>query len=229
MICRAFGWGGWSAIAVWLNQWQTMITGGLALLAAFIAVRPVYRQLALMRAQNSVMVRGTVVEMIRQLDADSARVPEIIRKPLAEVHSSLQYFEAHGRQPSHFAWIDDQTQTFGRVSTAFLAFSLASYDVETIEGKKHVMSEALGALYNAFWTIHLPEYADRSPEDFNWSDEQSAAALKDANKAEATLPYVAGKVSAAFRDLDAAYDYQRAVLLRRLRKIDDSLLTQDVA
>lgn len=89
MTCIDLSWLNWKAVGDWLYNWQTLITGFMALVAAFVALQPVRKQLKLMRAQNNVMVRDTIGQMITQLDQHRASLDEITDKTVSEISSSL--------------------------------------------------------------------------------------------------------------------------------------------
>lgn len=214
----------WDCFVHWLDKWQTLITGIMALGAAVCALWPVYKQLALMRAQNNVMVRETIGHMIQQLDAHRDRVHEIIAKRIGDVDSSLYHFEHFGPKSGIGEWASQQQSEFISAESELKALFVKSHDVEAIETKKATLLTAVTDLSSIFWDIHAPDYEFMFPEDCNWSDEERAVAAARSGEAEKELEAKANAVSSAMRDLKEAYALQRAGLVRRLRVIDDSLL-----
>ncbi|OAN99985.1 hypothetical protein A8B75_19175 [Sphingomonadales bacterium EhC05] len=209
-----------------MDKWQTLITGSLAFGAAFFALRPVYKQLSLMRAQNNVMVRSTIGEMILQLDAHREGVHKIVAKRLTDMQSNLYHFDNHGVPNSVCDWANDRHNDFGIVQASLKALFITSHDVQSIEGQKAELLFAVNQLEETLWVIYRPEYADRNPEECNWTDEEIAAANASSSEAVNELESKTAGVSAATHQLYAAYETQRAALVRRLRVIDDRLLAQ---
>ena len=208
----------------WLDKWQTLITGILALIAAGLALRPVYKQLALMRAQNNVMVRETIGHMILQLDAHRDRVHEITGKRLTDVHSAIYRFENYGETKGIGEWASQQQSEFTSAESELKTLFIQSHDVEAIEDQKAALLASVQDFSGVLWDIYAPDYAFMFPEDCNWSDEERAAAVVRSSEAEKELDAKASSVSAAVRQLNEAYAAQRAGLVRRLRVIDDRLL-----
>ncbi|ALR21884.1 hypothetical protein [Sphingobium baderi] len=214
----------WDCFVHWLDKWQTLITGALALGAAFYAGRPVYRQLALMRAQNNVMVRETIGDMILQLDTHRNRVGEITAKRLTDVHSAIYRFDNYGETKGIDEWASQQHSEFIGADSELKALFIQSHDVEAIEVQKAALLAAVDAFSGVLWDIYAPHYAFMFPEDCNWSDAEHASAVARSSEAEKELDSNASAVSAAVRQLYEAYAEQRAGLVRRLRVIDDGLL-----
>ena len=215
----------WDCFVDWLDKWQTLITGALALGAAYYAGRPVYRQLALMRAQNNVMVRETIGHMIQQLDAHRDRVQEITAKRLTDVHSAIYRFDNYGETKGIDEWAHQQHGEFVSAESELKALFVTSHDVEAVEERKADLLAAVNDLSGILWDIQAPHYEFMFPEDCNWSDEERATAVARSSEAENELDATAGAVSAAVKQLYDAYAQQRAGLVRRLRVIDDSLLS----
>lgn len=211
-------------IANFLYNWQTLITGGLALGAAYYAGRPVYRQLALMRAQNNVMVRETIGHMILQLDAYRDRVHDIMSKRLVEVHTAVHHFTEYGQTNNIDEWAN-QTQTeFWHAHSELKALFVQSRDVEAIEGRKAALLASIELFTGICWDIYRPEYATWHPEECNWTDEEWETFNARSNEAKKEIDDAASAVSVAVRLLNEAYAEQRVGLVQRLRIIDDSLL-----
>ncbi|WP_447763391.1 hypothetical protein [Sphingopyxis panaciterrae] len=207
-----------------LNKWQTLLAGLIALGAAILALRPVYKQLALMRAQNNVMVRSTIGEMISQLDAHRDRVREIVAQRLTSVNTALHQFKGYGMPKDMGMWASDQQKEFNGADHELKALFAMSYDVKFVEEKKAALLVAVAELSGTFWDIYKPDYASHFPEEFNWTDEEWAAAGTRANEAEQEVEPKTDAVSRAVFELNEAYSAQRRALVRRLRIIDDGLL-----
>lgn len=213
-------------LCAFVYRWQTLIAGLLALLAALAALRPVHKQLALQRAQSSVMVRETIGHMIQQLDAHRARVDEIMSKRLTSIQTGIHHIETHG--PASFdldMWAEEQNREFGTADADLKTLFATAQDVEAIEREKAALLASVDSLTDSLWDIWKPEDESRFPENYEWTDDERAAAHTRSNEAEKEIEPKADAVSTAVWKLRGAYAAQRAGLVKRLRVIDDGLLT----
>lgn len=177
-----------------------------------------------MRAQNDVMVRSTIGDMILQLDAHASSVERITKKPLHDIHSALYNFERFGPPKVFSEWASQEQSSFQTVDAELKALLVQTHDFEEIEDRKAALLSAVDSLIGVLWEISLPDYAVNFPEDINWTDAERAAANARSTSAEGEVEDKANAASHAVRNLKEAYADQRAALVRRLRLIDDSLL-----
>ncbi|WIA55181.1 hypothetical protein N6H05_19425 [Sphingobium sp. WTD-1] len=224
MTCIDFSWVNWNAIGTWFFNWQTLITGFMALGAAFVALQPVRKQLALMRAQNNVMVRETIGHMVVTLDAQCDRMREIATKPISDISNDLEYHEQVGPPSGIEQWYSATHSKANGLYRELRALFAQSQDVEAVESSKDALLGAAEKLADAMSDICQPIYATIHVTEYEWTDEQEAAAYAKAKVAETEIEATVAAVSVAFHDLKAAYADQRAVLVRQLRVIDDGLL-----
>jgi hypothetical protein len=217
-------WLDWNAVVAWLNKWQTFITGVMALGAAFVALQPVRKQLALMRAQNNVMVRETIGQMVVALDTQRDRMREIATKPLSDISGNLDYFEQVGPPAGMEEWYCETHSKANGLYRELRALFAQSQDVEGVQSSKDALLGAAEKLADDMSDICQPIYYTIHVTEYEWTDEQLAVANAKAKVAEAEIEATVAAVSAAVRHLNAAYADQRAVLVRQLRVIDDGLL-----
>ncbi len=214
----------WDCFFDWLNKWQTLIAGILALAAAIWALRPVYKQLALARAQNDAVPREKVGEMILQLDSHAAEVFSIMSKRMVDLNNNLGWYEVHEKDYKFDEWCGEQQQEFMHAGMELKTAFARSHDVEVVEARKADLLAAVEALNGVLWEIHAPEYFSRFEEECSWTDEERQAANARSNQAAGEVEDYATKTSAAFRHLNEAFAEQRRSLVSRLRVIDDRLL-----
>ncbi|OPY98939.1 hypothetical protein A5906_30760 [Bradyrhizobium sacchari] len=71
-----------------MDKWQTLIAAFTALVAAYLAVQPVYRQLAEQRRRSAAAAVSMIVKAALSLEAER----EAVRKAIDELHvSQLMY------------------------------------------------------------------------------------------------------------------------------------------
>lgn len=213
----------WDIFEDFLFRWQTLITGVLALIAAFVALRPVYGQLKLMREQNKVMLRSTINEMMVSLDRDLASTHEIIDKRFGQVAQDLGYFEDHGDPPSIAEWASERDESICAVIRELKESFFRNHDVEPVEEYKGDLILALDDLSECLDAIYTPQWHWTHP-DHGWSEDEEKKAIEKAKTAEKEVRDKVRRVAVAAARLSAAREGQRAVYSHRLRAIDDDLL-----
>lgn len=213
-----------NCVVQFLYNWQTLLTGILALGAAIWALRPVYGQLILARAQNDAVLRERVGEMIVQLDAHSAEPGEVLSKRMTEMHTGLHHFEFRDKDYKFDEWCGEQHSEFMSAGYELKGLFARSHEVDAIEARKAELLAAISSLSGVLWDVHAPDYFDRDPEECSWSDEELKAAISRSIEARDEIEDNASKVSAACGQLRQAFAEQRGSLVRRLRVIDDRLL-----
>lgn len=213
----------WDIFVDFLYRWQTLITGVLALVAAFIALRPVYGQLKLMREQNKVMLRSTINEMMVSLDRDLASTHEIIEKRFSQVAQDLGYFEDHGDPPSIAEWASERDANIRAVIRELKESFFRHHDVEAVEEHKGDLILALDDLSECLDAIYTPQWHWTHP-NHEWTEDEEKEAVAKAKKAEEEVRDKVRRVALAKTHLSAAREGQRGVYSRRLREIDDTLL-----
>jgi hypothetical protein len=213
----------WDTFVVFLYRWQTLITGVLALFAAFVALRPVYGQLKLIREQNKVMLRSTINEMMVSLDLDLASTHEIIDKRFSKIAQDLGYFEDHGDPPSIAEWASEQDANIRAVIRELKESFFRHHDVEAVEEYKGDLILALDGLSECLDAIYTPQWHWTHP-DHEWTEDEEKAGVVKAKKAEEEVRDKVRRVAVAATRLSAAREGQRAVYSHRLREIDDALL-----
>ena len=213
-----------NCVVQFLYDWQTLAAGILALIAAGLALRPVYKQLGLMRAQNDAILREKVGEMIVQLDAHSAEPDQVLSDRMKEIHTGLYHFEFREKDYKFDEWCGERLNEIAMAEHELKRLFARSHEVEALEVKKVELLAALSALNGVLWDVHAPDYFDRDPEECSWTDEERKAAVARSIAARDEIQGFTDKLSTARGQLRQAFTEQRSSLLSRLRVIDDRLL-----
>lgn len=210
----------------WLNKWQTLITGVMALVAAYFALKPVKRQLALMRTQNNVMFRDAISDMIVRSDAHRGDVFEVMSKRMTELNNTMSYYEYHERDYKFDDWCGEQHSEFLTAEWELKNVFARSHDVDAIEARKSELLLALRSFCDVLWDAHAPTYGEHHEDEFSWTPEEWQERVKRSREVVGgnEIDEHVSAVSIALRQLTEAFADQRSSLVRRLRTIDDSLL-----
>lgn len=208
----------------WLKDWQTLLTGGLAILAAYITVQPARMQLLHMAVQSSIMARDDLAVRLQETEKRRTYL-------LSETDKLVG------------AWIriwpndpDDDPQITAEWAhhTEQLTYNLRRIvredharlqDPSGLNDIKLRLVDRLGALEKCLYAIHAPESVHFDDPELGLTAQQIAdeKARVDAEAAEAL-----GQVASKFADVRRSREElrigfrQRVVSLRkRLRAIDD--------
>lgn len=205
-----------------LYDWQTLISGLIALVAAFVAVRPVWKQLALTQTQANGVLREMLLKREVEIGKAHVALVEKVRPPLNELDSELyspddQLLEFSAEGAHHYSQ---------RISSAAHWLSTASKerDSAAVEVAKDALAEKLAAVEALLNEIHFPVSMDQEGEGYSISDEDWA---KYVARSEAAQTEVVGAVSAArsaLREVEGALSKERRVIKARLKKVDEALL-----
>jgi hypothetical protein len=196
----AFGY----AVGQWIYDFQTLITGVLAIGAAYYATRPVWRQLKDSNLQTRIMHRETLAVQLREAEERAARVAKAIDDPLWLAGQLTSDPEGEpikiGEEDAHGV----EQKIRGRLD--WYLVTLRDTEDTKIEEAKATLKAALDSLTDTLSDVYWPAANDQSGEDYSLSDEKWAEMLR---KAEASKTLAAEKVSAAWganRALKAAQE-----------------------
>lgn len=216
---------GWSDIVAWLDKWQTLITGFMALGAAVVALQPVRKQLALMRTQSKVMFRETIGKMITQLDLHCESMSKITEKPVSDIHSSLWHFEQNGDKGIEH-WGYETSSKIDRMQFELKTLFVTAHDVAAVEKEKDNLLSVVRNLSSNLRDMVAPISATFFHERTALSEEEMTALDARSVKARKELDDRVSQVSMLIQQLSDAYTNQRVVLVRQLRVIDDEILNR---
>jgi hypothetical protein len=224
----------WQAIVVWgllmsvsglgtfIYDYQTLIGSGVALLAAYVAVRPVWRQVALTQTQSNGVLREMLLE--RKLEIEQAKVDirENVSKPIIKLASALSWYkqgELMDEQSAH---------AFDRQLSTALTWLTEKYrwrDSEAVEQKKQVLILELTTTIDILNDIHAPAHTDQHDEERSMSDENWQAFINRGQEAKTLIKAANKKARSAHTILQETMDIDLEAIQSRLRKLDATLIT----
>jgi hypothetical protein len=180
-------------IGCFIYDFQTLITGTLAIGVAYYATRPVWRQLKDSNLQTRMMHRETLAVRLREAEERAARVAKAIDDPLWLAGRLTSDPEGEpieiGEEDAHGV----EQKIRGRLD--WYLVTLRDTEDTKIEEAKATFKTALDSLTDTLSDVYWPAANDQSGEDYSLSDEQWAELLQ---KAEASKTLAAEKVSAAW-------------------------------
>jgi hypothetical protein len=208
---------------MWLHDWQTLVTGLLALLAAYIAARPVWRQIRSLQIQSAVTERETLTIRI---DAIESR-RDTTRKRIVSITSEFlrKIYPYEGAELDiNIEWAVQAVHLVDEVVAAFAVLQETSLDGELIDTKRRAAIQQAKQLSVCLSEVHTPYSGILDDPELNLVQEDIAAATTAAARAEANLRQRISSVIKSGDELDAAFKTTLGRLRDRIRQIDEDII-----
>jgi len=201
-----------------LYDFQTLLTGLLAIAAAIFAGLPVWRQLKDSNLQARISHRETLATLLGNAQRLHKRVKETLSKPLvtaADVTHGLDG-EARDIDPHDAHGLE---QMFSGVLDWYL-ITLSGTEHADIENEKANLRGTLERLMATLNDAHWAAHNFQSDEDHNFTDEKWAEILADHQKAQTDAAARVADVQRAYRALQDAQQLWTQSLRGRIAKLD---------
>lgn len=212
-----------SCAVSFIKEFQTLIAGLIAIGAAWITARPVWRQLDRMSVQTGTMYREFLEEHLKALLARRKWLMDRISPFQQEVGQRLyEMRELEGRLNVH--WVFARSQIAGSLLRELMDYRERSRDPAEMSDALDKLVEALKALEDNLDDIHRPASSDQTGEDWAYSDEQWAEIHRKSAEADAALDRLVSTFDEASRQLGKAVELEVNRLRYRLKETDDGLL-----
>jgi hypothetical protein len=211
----------WSALmglGQFIYDFQTLITGGVAIVVAIFAGVPVWRQLKDSNLQTRISHRETLANLLRDALQRYKKVDQSISEPL-ELANRLTIDPAG--EPIELGTEDafHLEGMFHGVLDWYLVV-LAETEHGDIESRKTALKESLTALVKTLGEAHWADHNDQDQGDVQIADEEWATIVaRCAEAKDEASPRVAA-VSSAYRDLREAQEAWTQSLRRQIAKLD---------
>lgn len=211
----------WQAVGHWIFDFQTLITGFLAIIAAWYAAAPAWGQLKDSNLQTRIMHRETLAVLLRETEERAIRVAKSIDEPLSWVSGMT-------RDPAGDPIkISDEHAFYAEQKLAgcldWYLVTFAGTEDARVEQAKVSLRDALDTLVNTLNDVHWPVHNDQSGENYSFTDEQWIEINRKSDEAEIL---VAERVNSALIANCALKDAQKAVISELRQKI--SLLNNEI-
>lgn len=201
-----------------LYDFQTLLTGLLAIAAAVFAGLPVWRQLKDSNLQTRISHRETLAILLGNAQSLHKRVEETLSKPLVAAADVTQGSDGDPRDiDPHDA--HGLEQMLSGVLDWYL-IALADTEHADIENEKENLRGTLERLVETLSDAHWAAHNFQSDEDHNFTDEQWAEILADHHKAKTDAAARVSDVQRAYRALKDAQQHWTQSLRGRIAKLD---------
>lgn len=207
-----------------IERWQTLIAGLLALLAALLALLPVWRQLSLTTVQTNAALREFLKDRLRTVEQhrDGLITPlKAYIDPTSRRVYEIEEFEGGQVQAD---WAFGAQQGAYKPISLLQQYNLRGADTPKIKATVGALIEKLEALATTLDTIHTPHSRDQIGDDYAHSDDEWAAIKAEAKQAEAELPAAVRDCTLVLDRLVDAFDAEASRIRTQIRTTDMALL-----
>lgn len=217
-------WTLWTALdgaVSFLENWQTIIAGGIAIIAARMTVKPVWKQLALMQTQSNAVLRDMLMDRQTEVEQAMASLKEHVSKPAQKFAVFFNWMnegdriseeDAHG----HF-------HIFA-VCLRWLRIQYRWRDSAAVEIAKASLEEKLDKLTDLLNEITAPLTTDQHDEERSISDEDWAAFVARGEEAKGEVEEANFEVITAANNMIQVMGGEIDMIKNRLKKIDTILI-----
>ncbi|ALL15429.1 hypothetical protein AQ619_18245 (plasmid) [Caulobacter henricii] len=230
LVCPALGLmmmiaqaAGWFAHDGFVYRYQTLIGAVFAILAAVIAVVPVWRQLTSMRIQTGALYRqflsGQVDAIVARRKRLLGRIDDFTEPAGRRLYEDQEFGD--GRVNPH--WAFEQEQRADRLADDLRAYlDLRRDPVEVDEHLEAVIAATL-AFEARCRAIHFTDSHEQSDDDHDIPDEDWARLIAEGLEAEPELSADLASVTLATLKLRDAFDREIVTMRQTLRTLDREL------
>lgn len=199
-------------------DFQTLITGAIAIIVAIVAGIPVWRQLKDTNLQTRISHRETLANLLRNALRRYETVDQSIREPLSM--ASRMTTDPEGEpieiDPDDAHGLDQRFQ--GMLDWYLVA--LADTEHGDIEARKSALKAALGTLGKTLNEAHWADHNERQDEDHDIPHGEWTKIVARCAEAKIEASQCVGEVEQAYRALREAQDKWVQSLRGQIAKLD---------
>ncbi len=214
---------GGGAVTAFIKDYQTLIAGLIAIAAAYLTARPVWRQLDRMSVQTNTMFRAFLSDRIESLKGRRRWLAKHLDPYRSQVTQRLyEMRELEERLNVH--WIFERAQITDSLVETLETYRSERRDAPAITAATDEIVESLTALAKDLHAIHRPASTDQSGEDYAYSDAEWAVIEQAAVTADKALDALVARFVAGVAALDEAFRAELDDLRDRMSQTDKALL-----
>lgn len=206
-----------------LRDFQTLVGGGLALVAAWLAARPAWLQLQSINLQQEIAARRTIADRLTSIESRMTNPTSKLNAFSMEIAREILPYEEADYEPSsvNVHWAFDKGHDAQNLLTRLETDQALRHDTDRIETYRSRVIVHLEALRVCLYDITATAQYSGDPD---LSAEQEEALPFDEERARQQLPDIYASFVGAARAFEAAGLDEIQRFRARLRSIDDRLL-----
>ena len=212
-------------LVTFIYDYQTIIAGAGAIGAAYIAARPVYSQLGLLRTQSNGVHREMLLQRQHEIVQAHAALDENVSEKLRQLSGQFYWDDSDGGND----FTEQMAHHYDGSVSAATYWVRQSYhwrDNPTAEPLKEELLKNLDSLTSILQDIHYPAHHEQHGEDYSMSDEDYATFCKRGETAKSEV-YPALKIAqTTLQKYQSCLKSEQAVLVSELKKLDQMLIAK---
>ena len=203
-----------------IYDYQTLIGAAAAIAAAYVAVRPVWRQLELTQTQANGVLREMLLHRQAELTQAQSALIDKVGRPLNNLAFELDVDMGGTNITEHEAHQHDMGLS---QAVSWLRQGYNWRDSSKAEAAKNAIIEKIDALLSVLSDVHAPAHTDQSGEDYAMTDEQWSAFVARGEEAKGEVPAALAEAQEAYREFWTSLETEKSVIGVRLRNVNDAL------
>lgn len=219
------GWGILTAlkgVGQVVYDYQTLIAGALALGAAYLATKPVWRQLALTQTQSNGVLREMLLQRQSELHQARLALIEKVGKKLSDLEHLLAWHDDAEQISEHDAFGFDQILS---QSISWLRLGYHWRDSSRVEASRQALLDKIDALLNVLNDVHAPAHTEQHDEHCSISDEDWASFVARADAAKGEVKQLVLDARAALNTLLHEMESESKAVEGRLTLVNEVLIS----
>lgn len=198
-------------------DYQTLIAGAMALLAAFVTLLPALRQLRATNIQASVMTREVIAQRMREVETRQKETRKNLAQITNEFFHRLFPGDPEAAPDINVHWAFEAEHVVDRVVDLLKRDQQSKADPSFVDSRREKVIAAATALRSCLYQIHAPGSTDPT----FLSEVEIAALEPNARLGETQLVDRLSVVKDRAAELDQAFETRLSQLRQLLRQIDD--------
>lgn len=210
------------SICAAVKDWQTLITGGMAIIAALIAAHPVRKQLTIMAIQSSIMSRQVLSDRLLASQKRRSETKETIKSITQEFDRDF-YFDEDA--PSNPHWAFEAESKVRRAMEILLSQQRSKADSKEVEAARTSVIQAATALEECLYEIHAPYSGLLDDPEIALTEKERVEIFEKSELAPIALSNRITSLSLAMEALESSFLDDEEKMKSRIRSIDELILT----
>jgi hypothetical protein len=214
-------WIGFMGLGQFIYDYQTLLTGIGAVSAAYIAAKPVWRQLELTQTQSNGVLREMLLQRQTEVEQAFSAVSDKLGRPLNNL--SILFYDLDDEQITEMqAHAHDQAISHGLSWYRDFYKWRDSAEIDTARSKLVVKLESLTRILS---DIHGPAHTDQHDENRSISNQVWAEFLARGHAAKAEVEDALSEAETAKSAVADAMKLEIAAIGSRLKALDKALMS----
>lgn len=222
MSCGLISHGTLNAVCGVIYDFQTLLTGALAIGVAIIAGVPVWRQLKDSNLQTRISHRETLITLLRDTLSRNSKVKNDIREPMIKARRATT---DHCGDPIEIHPEDAHSLEMDfRKALDWYLVSQADTDDHNVEIHKLKLKISIDKLIETLSDAHYVHSNDQSDEYRSYTNGEWAEKCAQSERAKLEASERVGEVAASYRSLEEAQKLWIRALRKRIAELDRQIV-----